>query len=97
MKLYGADEGKYCYLTMLLGFDIEHGVVKAETEHVLTAEEAEDLFDRLSANYVFGDLESAFNVYGWMFRTKAAGMKRYTLAGIRMLRAVGKQERILPE
>ena len=26
MKLYGADEGKYCYLTMLLGFDIEHGL-----------------------------------------------------------------------
>ena len=46
---------------------------------------------------MFGDLESAFNVYGWMFRTNAADMKRYTLAGIKMLRAVGKREGILPE
>lgn len=97
MRLYGADEGTYCYRTMLLGYDIEHGVVEAETEHVLTAEEAEDLFDSLSANYVFGDLESAFNVYGWIFRTNAADMKRYTLAGIKMLRAVGKREGILPD
>ena len=64
---------------------------------MLTAEETDDLFGNLSANYVFGDLESAFSVYGWMCRTNAADMKRYTLAGIKMLRAVGKREGILPD
>ena len=40
----------------------------------MLAEEAEDLFDSLSVNYVFGNLESAFSVYGLMFRANAVGM-----------------------
>lgn len=62
-----------------------------KTEHVLAAEEAEDLFGSLFANYVFGDLESAFSVYGWMLRANAAGMKRYTLSRIKMRRESHKR------
>ena len=67
MGMYGMDEGKYVYLTALLGMHILDGTIKKPKD----AAEAEETRRLLMTNYIHGDPESAFNTYGWILRGKA--------------------------
>ena len=91
MGMYGMDEGKYVYLTALLGMHILDGTIKKPKD----AAEAEETRRLLMTNYIHGDPESAFNTYGWILRGKAEDMKRYLETGTVVLTELGKKEGIL--
>lgn len=93
MGMYGMDEGKYVYLTALLGMHILDGTIKKPKD----AAEAEETRRLLMTNYIHGDPESAFNTYGWILRGKAEDMKRYLETGTVVLTELGKKEGILTE
>lgn len=95
MGMYGMDEGKYVYLTALLGMHILDGTIKKTKNYSM--DEADEALRLLMTNYIHGDPESPFNTYGWILRGKAEDMKRYLETGTNILTELGKKEGILTE